>query len=95
MIGPWRASAFTPARAAPSGPFTFTLAVEAAAPVVLLRAALDPYQRLEDRRWVGTSVDLAPWAGQRITLAFSITAPAEPPRPAEIAGWGEPRLVGR
>ena len=82
---------------APSGPFTFTLAVEdgdsAAAPV--LRAELDPYRRLEDRRWIDAAVDLGAWAGRRVTLALSITAPAEPAAPTDIAGWAEPRLVAR
>jgi len=81
----------------PSGPFTFTVAIEDgdSAATTVLREELDPYRRLEDRRWVDASVDLSAWAGRRVMLALSITAPAEPPAPTDIAGWAEPRLVAR
>jgi len=81
---------------AASGPFTFTLAIEdEARATTVFRADLDPSWRLEDRRWVDASVDLGAWAGRRLTLALSITAPAEPAAAADTAGWAEPRLVGR
>jgi hypothetical protein len=77
----------------PSGPFTFTIAVDGPDPVELFRATLDPHRRLEDRRWVAATVDLTAWMGRHVALVFSITAPELPRAPAEIAGWAEPRLV--
>lgn len=80
----------------PSGPFTFTVRAEAedGAPLgPLFERTLDPYRRLEDRRWVEARVDLSPYAGRRVTLAFAITAELPPPRPRETAGWAEPRIV--
>jgi len=79
---------------APSGPFTFTAEVEGA-PHAGFRATVDPYRKLADRRWIEGSLDLAPWAGGRVTLLLAIEAPAVPERADEIAGWAEPRVVAR
>ncbi len=80
---------------APSGPFTFTLAVEAGghAAVAAFGATIDPHRRLEDRKWSHGSVDLTPWAGQRVRLALAIEADALPHDAQNLAGWAEPRLV--
>jgi hypothetical protein len=80
---------------APSGPFTFTVEVEKSAPPVRFQATMDPHHVLADRRWVDVALDLAPYAGRRVTLAFTIEAPAEPAKADELAGWADPRVLGR
>jgi len=75
---------------APSGPFTFTVSVDA---IPVLRATVDPQRRLEDRGWKPASIDLGAHAGQRVTLALTIEAAGVPSRPDDLAGWAEPRLV--
>jgi hypothetical protein len=80
----------------PSGPFTFTVHVEepdGRPAAELLRATLDPYHRLGDRGWMPARLDLSPWAGRPVTLAFAITAVREPADPLDIAGWASPRVV--
>ena len=80
---------------APSGPFTFTAEVEDGTAHARFRATVDPYRVLADRRWIDASLDLAPYAGRRVTLAFAIDAPGDPDRPEELAGWADPRVVAR
>jgi dolichyl-phosphate-mannose-protein mannosyltransferase len=80
---------------APTGPFTFTVEVEHGARTRSFRATVDPYRVLADRRWIDADVDLAPYAGRRVTLVFTIDAPAEPARSDELAGWADPRVVVR
>jgi hypothetical protein len=82
---------------APSGPFTFAIDVEnEATPVVAFRATIDPHRNVAERRWIAGEIDLAPWAGSRVTLALSITVPGGAPlAPLDLAGWADPRLVPR
>jgi hypothetical protein len=82
---------------APSGPFTFAIDVEAgAAPLSAFRATIDPHRNVGERRWIDGEIDLGPYAGSGVVLAFSITAAdAVPPDPLELAGWADPRLVTR
>jgi len=80
---------------APHGPFTFTVEVEHGARTRGFRATVDPYHVLADRRWIDADVDLAPYAGHRVTLVFTIEAPAEPERPDALAGWADPRVIVR
>jgi hypothetical protein len=82
---------------APSGPFTFAVDLDAdTAPSPLFRATVDPHGNLAERRWIDGEIDLAAYAGGRVTLAFSITAPEPaPPEPLDLAGWADPRLVTR
>jgi hypothetical protein len=82
---------------APSGPFTFSLAVEAEGEpaVAAFEATVDPQRTLEDRRWKPAHVDLSRWAGRRVRLALAIVVDAPPVDPANLAGWAEPRLVDR
>ena len=78
------------------GPFTFRIAdATGDAPAPLFEATLDPARNVADRRWVDASVDLSPFRGRHVNLAFAITAPGIPLRPLEMAGWAEPRLVAR
>jgi hypothetical protein len=84
---------------APSGPFTFAIDVAPAAdaaPTTAFRATVDPHRNLAERRWIDGEIDLAGYAGRRVTLAFSIMGPGVVvPDPLDLAGWADPRLVMR
>lgn len=53
---------------------------------------LDPPRRAADRPWRDVSIDLTPWSGQAIEIVLTVRASGGTPH-AELAGWGEPRLV--
>jgi hypothetical protein len=46
------------------------------------------------RRWTPLAVDLAPWAGERVTLRLEVRA-AQPIRGDLLAWWGSPRIALR
>lgn len=72
----------------------FTLSIDAGGEEhQMLAAGLDPQQRERDRRWVETEVDLSTWAGSSIDLILRVTGEPGAPARADLAGWGDPRLV--
>lgn len=65
-----------------------------APPVAVASRYVDAKHRPQDRSWLPLRVDLAPWAGQAITLEL-VTSPGESGDEAfDWAGWGAPRIVG-
>jgi hypothetical protein len=54
---------------------------------------IDPKNILADRRWHDREIDLAPWVGQDVTIAFVTDPGPEGDDRYDWAGWGEPRIV--
>lgn len=54
---------------------------------------IDPKNVPEQRRWHDYKIDLAPWAGQTVTLTFSTGCGPNDDCDYDWAGWGEPRIV--
>lgn len=77
-----------------AGPIEFILEAEGAGggaePVRRVRLEIDPGRKIEDRRWHPLSIDLAPWAGERVRLRLSMRTSAAEPEPLGLAGWREP-----
>ncbi|HZP40575.1 MAG TPA: glycosyltransferase family 39 protein [Candidatus Binatia bacterium] len=73
-----------------TGPFRFAVAADGAP---LWTATLDPAARVEDRRWVPATIDLAALAGRTVTLELAIDAAGPPPDAPAVAGFADPRLV--
>ncbi len=73
----------------------FSIDVETAAGETtrLLDATIDPQRRPEDRRWRKADLDLAAYAGQRVHLAFRLSAQNGFGERPDLAGWADPRLV--
>jgi hypothetical protein len=61
---------------------------------VVVQRTLDPYRDPAARGWVPVAVDLAPWAGRRVTLRLRTGKRAGLPGYRDVAGWGDPRIVG-
>jgi 4-amino-4-deoxy-L-arabinose transferase-like glycosyltransferase len=57
----------------------------------MMVADVVPGDARAERSWRDTSVDLSRWAGQSIDLVLGVTASSE--GPADLAGWGAPRIV--
>ena len=74
---------------------TFAIDVETVAGETVhgLEARIDPHRRPEDRHWWNADLDLAPYAGQQVTLAFRVSAENALGTLPDIAGWSDPRLV--
>jgi len=56
---------------------------------------LDPYHRPEDRGWVPIEVDLAPYAGRRVTIVFNTGPGPWDNAVRDAAVWGAPRIEQR
>jgi hypothetical protein len=61
---------------------------------VVVQQTLDPYRDVAARDWVPVAVDLSPWAGRRVTLRLRTGKRAGLPGYRDVAGWGDPRIVG-
>jgi hypothetical protein len=72
------------------GPFVFTIAVDG---TPAFRGVLDPARVLADRRWVAGAIDLAPYAGRTVRLAFEVRGPAAFAGDGDLAGWADFRVV--
>lgn len=72
------------------GPFVFTVAVDGA---TVFRAVLDPARLVADRRWMPGEIDLAPYAGRTVHLAFKVHGPAVFAGDGDLAGWARFRIV--
>lgn len=54
---------------------------------------IDPKNNPSDRRWHSETIDLTPYRGKTITLAFETNAGPEGDNRYDWAGWGEARLL--
>lgn len=54
---------------------------------------IDPKNVSADRQWHDHELDLAPWAGQTVTLTFVTGCGPNDDCRYDWAGWGEPRIV--
>ena len=69
----------------------------------VLSITVNPYANSTDRRWQHLTVDLSPYAGQRVELILNTNssppaAPGAPPRDdrqGDLALWGAPRIFVR
>src|SRR5262249_24676314 len=59
-------------------PITFAIGDPEHPSAPLFQATLDPTHEPGDRRWVDAVVDLAPFAGETLTLELATTSPAAP-----------------
>ncbi len=56
---------------------------------------LDPKNRMADRRWLNSSIDLSGYSGQQVQIVFkTLNGPSNNSR-FDWAGWGNPRLLVR
>lgn len=74
------------------GPFRFTVAVDGR---VVHDRTMHPGREVGDRRWDEAEVDLTPWAGREVTIAFAVTAEDDGPSDGNLVGFAEPRVVVR
>ncbi len=61
---------------------------------VVFEQYIDPKNVPEQRRWLDASVDLSPWAGQRVTLAFSTDGGPAGDTTYDWAYWSDIHLSG-
>jgi tetratricopeptide (TPR) repeat protein len=59
----------------------------------LYNAYLDPKNMIDQRKLVHETVSLSPWAGESVTITFTVTCGPNDNCLYDWAGWGEPRIV--
>ncbi len=62
--------------------------------VVVVDRTVDIHDRPDDRRWIGMRADLSRFAGETVTLRFTVALADAPDKPGRtFALWGRPILV--
>ncbi len=74
---------------------TFSITAKAEGQAELLfEQRLDPQRHFADRSWFDVDIDLSRYAGKPIVLEFATATQAPSGERIEMAGFGEPHLVG-